>query len=91
MNKIFNKRDLFVLIVEVATIIFGFFYIQFGAGGDKDNVAPTQQPIIFVSDQNRASAAAKHLVTTTSRLVEMLPCILMFMVMVRLSIMLIKT
>ncbi|KRN78727.1 hypothetical protein IV52_GL001004 [Fructilactobacillus lindneri DSM 20690 = JCM 11027] len=58
---------MFVLIVEVATIIFGFFYIQFGAGGDKDNVAPTQQPIIFVSDQNRASAAAKHLVTTTSR------------------------
>lgn len=68
MSKVFNKKDFFVLIVGILAVIIGFVYIQFGVGvDDKPESVNLQQPIIFVSDQNRTSSAARHLVTTTSR------------------------
>ncbi|WP_235804438.1 alpha/beta hydrolase [Fructilactobacillus florum] len=66
MNKIFNKRDIVVLIIGILAVLGGFFYIQFGVGGSKE-MQNARQPIIFVSDKNRVSGAAQHLVTTTSR------------------------
>ncbi|WP_429971481.1 alpha/beta hydrolase [Fructilactobacillus sp. Tb1] len=68
MSKIFNKKDFFVLIVGILAVIIGFVYIQFGVGdGHEIGSGNSQQPIIFVSDQNKTSSAAQHLVTTTSR------------------------
>lgn len=68
MSKVFNKKDFFVLIVGILAVIVGFVYVQFGAGVDQSpKVVNYQQPIIFVSDQNKTSSAAQHLVTTTSR------------------------
>ncbi|WP_413628220.1 alpha/beta hydrolase [Fructilactobacillus vespulae] len=66
MSKIFNKRDFFVLVVGILASVIGFIYIQFGVG-DEQTPVRVQQPIIFVSDQNKTSSAARHLVTTTSR------------------------
>lgn len=68
MSKIFNKKDFFVLIVGILAVIIGLVYVQFGVGVDHGpKVDNSQQPIIFVSDQNKTSSAAQHLVTTTSR------------------------
>ncbi|USS89225.1 alpha/beta hydrolase [Fructilactobacillus cliffordii] len=68
-KKRFNKWDLIVLIIGVSAAVFGFFYMNYNNGqstGGKMH-KPMQSPIIFVSDQNRTSAAAQHLVTTASR------------------------
>lgn len=68
MSKVFNKKDFFVLIVGILAVVIGFVYIQFGVGVESGpKVDNSQQPIIFVSDQNKTSSAAQHLVTTTSR------------------------
>ncbi|USS88352.1 alpha/beta hydrolase [Fructilactobacillus hinvesii] len=67
-KKLFNKWDLVVLIIGVSAAVLGFFYMNYNnqnSGGKLHK--PMQSPIIFVSDQNRTSAAAQHLVTTASR------------------------
>ncbi|USS85739.1 alpha/beta hydrolase [Fructilactobacillus myrtifloralis] len=66
-KKIFNKWDFVVLIIGLAAVVLGFCYVHYGTFTPSKMHKPQQTPIMFVSDQNRTSQAARHLVTTASR------------------------
>ncbi|USS93097.1 alpha/beta hydrolase [Fructilactobacillus ixorae] len=66
-KKIFHKWDFVVLVIGLTAAFLGFCYVHYGSFTPSKLHKPQQAPIMFVSDQNRTSTAARHLVTTASR------------------------